>query len=287
MKIMILGGSGLLGTALGVSASRRSDVSLFQHTRKGDEHSVDVTNVKAMRQLVEYVSPDAIINTIGLASVEQSEMDFRQACEANIGTALALNEVLSTYEGHLFHISTDQVYSGLGSSREDDEGPMNVYGISKLWGEKAFSGRYHIGPTTIFRTNFVTRDLEYNRGFVDRLILAAENGSSTSLWSDVLFNPVTPKYLLDICTHFFRLRLSGVYNVGASEVFTKYEFGNRLLNALGYGCGYVVPTKLADEQEKFLRPRDLSLAIGKLQVALGASYAPLSLDSIISECLQC
>ena len=54
MKLMILGGGGLLGTALGVSASRRSDLSFFQHTRKGDVHSVDVTNVKAMRQLVRY-----------------------------------------------------------------------------------------------------------------------------------------------------------------------------------------------------------------------------------------
>ena len=89
----------------------------------------------------------------------------------------------------LIHISTDYVFDGFSKnaySEEDLTNPINVYGQSKLDGEKAIQNTMKFNAI-IIRTSWVYSEFENN--FVDTMLRLGQNNDELNVVSDQIGSP--------------------------------------------------------------------------------------------------
>ncbi len=116
-------------------------------------HEVDFTNVAALEHAVVATRPDVVVNLAAYTAVDRAESDRATCFAVNDAAVGALSRAAAATGAHLITISTDYVFDGQKGEAylEDDEtGPLNVYGSSKLAGEARCAS-----ADTIVRTSWV------------------------------------------------------------------------------------------------------------------------------------
>ena len=175
MRVLVLGGSGMLGHKVAQRLSGRFEVSAtvrreasdyaahpaFRHVRLvGDTQAEDFDSVvHALAQ----TRPDAVVNCIGITKQKpEAELPI-QTISLNALFPHRLAELCRSAGARLMHFSTDCVFSGRkGMYTEDDTtDPDDLYGRAKLLGETKASG------SLTLRTSIVGRELAGSHGLVE------------------------------------------------------------------------------------------------------------------------
>jgi dTDP-4-dehydrorhamnose reductase len=150
VRILLTGARGQLGTDLLPLLKPLGEVVAVGHAE------CDFSSVEAIRELVAGVRPSVIINPAAYTAVDRAEAQSELAYAINATAVGALAEEARKSGAMLLHYSTDYVFDGSkpGAYEESDEpAPLNVYGASKLAGERAVAaagGRY-----LVLRTSWV------------------------------------------------------------------------------------------------------------------------------------
>lgn len=134
-KILITGVNGMLGTAIKHALSSH-DVSGFS------SQELDITCVQHFHKNVASLKPDYIINCAAYTAVDLAETEQEKAFKINALAAEKMAQVAKQYNATFIHFSTDYVFNGNATrpylpTQQTD--PINVYGASKLAGEKVIS----------------------------------------------------------------------------------------------------------------------------------------------------
>lgn len=121
-----------------------------------DSRALDLADANAVRNAVRTIAPAIIVNPAAYTAVDKAESESGRAHAVNALAPGVLAEEAARLDALLVHYSTDYVFDGSGNTpwREDDAtGPLNVYGATKLEGERAIAaaGCRHL----IFRTSWV------------------------------------------------------------------------------------------------------------------------------------
>ena len=104
---------------------------------------LDITNEAAVKTAIERLKPDAIIHCAAWTAVDaaEDEANKQKVHAINADGTKYLAEAAKTVDAKMIYISTDYVFDGQGERpwEPDDKcyAPLNVYGASKLAGEKA------------------------------------------------------------------------------------------------------------------------------------------------------
>lgn len=145
MRIWVIGSAGMLGSAFFRYLSERN-VTLLATGRK----EVDITDKASIEHFVHQHHPHIWINCTAYTQVDLAEDEPEKAFAVNCTGVenLALCAKQEHEKGHsvkLIHFSTDYVFDGKSNRpyREDELAePINVYGKSKLEGEKKLAQIY-------------------------------------------------------------------------------------------------------------------------------------------------
>ncbi|MBO6605379.1 dTDP-4-dehydrorhamnose reductase [Psychroserpens sp.] len=143
MNVLVTGASGQLGVAI-KSISHHYDKH-FQMTFL-TKLDLDITNHKSVARLFKNNNFDYCINCAAFTNVELAESTPDLAYEINHDAVKNLALVCKQNEVILVHISTDYVFDGNKSKPytvDDTPSPINIYGDSKLKGEKAIQELMH------------------------------------------------------------------------------------------------------------------------------------------------
>jgi dTDP-4-dehydrorhamnose reductase len=121
-----------------------------------DSRTMNLADADAVRRTLREIAPAVIVNPAAHTAVDKAESEVELAHAVNAVAPGILAEEAARLDALLVHYSTDYVFNGSGDRPwcEDDAcDPLNVYGASKLAGERAIaaSGCRHL----IFRTSWV------------------------------------------------------------------------------------------------------------------------------------
>ncbi len=142
MRILLTGTTGQLGKDLLPLLQEQGEVAAASRA------DCDLSSPDAIRKLVSEVRPSVIVNPAAYTAVNDAETQSELAYAINRTAAGTLAEEARKSGAMFVHYSTDYVFDGgkPGAYTEDDEpAPLNVYGASKLAGERAVAaagGRY-------------------------------------------------------------------------------------------------------------------------------------------------
>jgi dTDP-4-dehydrorhamnose reductase len=149
-RIVLTGANGQVGWELQRTLSCLGEVIAL------DSKAMDLTDAAAVRQKLRETAPAIIVNPAAYTAVDKAEREPERAHAVNAVAPGVLAEEAVKLGALLVHYSTDYVFNGSGTTpwREDDAcDPINVYGTTKLEGERAIQakGCRHL----IFRTSWV------------------------------------------------------------------------------------------------------------------------------------
>lgn len=150
MAIMIVGKDGQLGFEL-----RRAFTALGPVTSLG-RAELDLADADAIRRAVRAIAPTLVVNAAAYTAVDRAEAEPDLARAVNTLAPGVLAEECARLGAALVHYSTDYVFDGMRRApyRETDApNPLNVYGRTKLEGERAVQAAG--GVFLIFRTAWV------------------------------------------------------------------------------------------------------------------------------------
>ena len=130
-----------------------------------DIDDVDITDFPALERFFEKNQADAVIHCAAYTAVDKAEEEKEKCFLINAKGTENIAKCCKKFSMKLLYVSTDYVFSGKGETAfavDDEKGPLNVYGESKLLGEKAVTentDRYFIVRTSwVFgekNTNFI------------------------------------------------------------------------------------------------------------------------------------
>lgn len=232
---MIIGAKGMLGQYL-VDIFRDCDVFTF------DREELDITDKQNLEKKIKEIKPEILINAAAYNNVDQAEKEFELANLIN-GKAVGFLAKMCRENGILFiHYSTDYVFGGEkeeGYDEEDETGPVNKYGQSKLLGEKLLLDQafedfkyYLIRTSRLFGRKGEGENTKKN--FVDKMLELAGENKELKVIDEEFSNPT---YALDLAKktrEIIALELPfGIYHVANSGACTWYEFAKKIFDLSG------------------------------------------------------
>jgi len=224
-KIAILGGGGMLGTDLASECSRRGiGFEVF------DLPDFNITNEQHLREAMDGAA--AVINCAAYTNVEKAESEPEQAYKVNAEAVGTLGSLVQQAGVWVLHISTDFVFDGNSErpyTETDTPNPINIYGKSKLAGEKLLveSGCQYC----IMRLEW-TYGLSGNN-FVKKLIEFAKKKQELDVVDDQVGSPTaTPQAAKAIC-ELLSKRPVGVFHFAAEGYVSRFDMAKFIFDKLG------------------------------------------------------
>ena len=283
MKILLFGASGQVGWELQRSLAAMGDT--IAPDRLSTTLCGDLGDLRGLAATVQEVRPDVIVNATAYTAVDRAESESELARTINALAPGVLAREGAAIGALLVHYSTDYVFDGSGSRpwRETDApGPLNVYGQTKLEGERLVQAA---GPNhLIFRTSWVYAARGGN--FAKNMLRLAQERERLSVIDDQFGAPTGAELLADVTAHALRQVLktpgdAGLYHVAAAGETSWYGYAKYVLslantagNAIKIVAKSVDPVTSSAFPTAARRPHNSRLDTGKLQTTFGLKLPP-------------
>lgn len=293
MKILLLGATGQIG-----NACRRSLLPLGEIVMPTRDQ-LDLADIDRLPSALRAYAPTIIVNAAAYTQVDQAEGHPNVAQQINAEAVAVLAEYARQCDALLLHYSTDYVFDGTQSSayrEKDTPAPLNVYGQSKLAGERAIltSGCRAL----ILRTSWIYAP--YGRNFVNTILKLAQERDTLRVVADQIGAPTCADLVANITVQMLSASLmnqlpDGLYHATASGHASWYDVATRtVMRARNYG----MPLRLRPENITAIRtedypltaqrPRNSLLDTGLLSSALSLTlpHWTVDLDRTLSQLAQ-
>ncbi|MFN1127547.1 dTDP-4-dehydrorhamnose reductase [Lelliottia nimipressuralis] len=226
MNILLFGKTGQVGWELQRALAPLGNlIALDVHSK---DYCGDFSNPEGIAETVRAIRPDVIVNAAAHTAVDkaESERDFAELLNATSVEAIA--KEAAKIGAWVVHYSTDYVFPGDGETpwqETDATAPLNVYGQTKLNGEKALQA--NCAKHLIFRTSWVYAGKGNN--FAKTMLRLAKERTELSVINDQIGAPTGAELLADCTAHAIRVALAkpevaGLYHLVASNTTTWYDY---------------------------------------------------------------
>jgi dTDP-4-dehydrorhamnose reductase len=274
--ILVTGARGMLGREVVRALSSR-------HAVVGvDIEEFDIRDAAATLNAIRRTSPDIIVNCAAYTDVDGAEARRELAFAVNADGAGNVARAAGEVGAAIVHISTDYVFDGESKSpyRENDTpNPLNIYGESKLAGEKAVaeSGAQYL----TLRTAWL-----YGHGspnFVETMLRLAGEQESLRVVDDQEGMPTSAADLAMIIVDLLPTGVRGVLNATNSGSCTWFTFARRILELSGGSEVVIEPVRTEEFTRPAKRPRRSVLSLVRLTESLG--WEPRSWQEALADYL--
>ena len=242
MKILITGSKGQLGNELkdiinkGYSEiGKVSECINNSQVFDFDVDKLDITDLNSVKNVLNTIKPDVVINCAAATNVDGCESDEDFAFKVNSLGPRNLAIVCEEIGARLVQVSTDYVFSGVGEkplTEYDLTAPYSVYGKTKLLGEnyvREFCSKYYI-----VRTAWLYGYVGHN--FVYTMRRLGKEKDSINVVNDQIGNPT---HANDLAYHILKLIETdeyGIYHCTGKGECSWYDFAKMIIELSGEEC---------------------------------------------------
>jgi len=264
MKILVTGGSGLLGQAL-MTIFKDEEVygTYYDYPcKQKNMRYLDITSSKEVADLVQKIKPDVVIHTAAFTNVDDCEVHIQKATQINVEGTRNMASSAQQIEAKFVYISTDYVFDGEKGWYMEDEtpSPINVYGETKLAGEK--SVMQECSDFLIARSSVIYGSRDGN--FATWLLSQFSQKKNVSVVDDQYASPTYNHDLAEQLKALIEEDAQGIYHTAGGERMNRYQFALTMADVFGYGRELIKPVGMNTLKWIARRPHDSSLDISKV-----------------------
>lgn len=227
-RILLTGAQGQVGVELAQLLPAHGELTVT------DRSTLDLAQPDAIVAVMRGVKPQLVVNAGAYTAVDQAERERDAAFAVNSRAPQVLAEEAKRLGALLVHYSTDYVFDGAATSPYDEEaatGPLNVYGESKLAGERAIAATG--ARALVLRTSWVyglhgrnfLRTIQRLAAERDELKIVADQTGTPNWARDlaVATSTLVARGLADLAER------SGLYHLSATGATTWHGFATAIV----------------------------------------------------------
>lgn len=289
MKILITGGTGLLGKALIENNSDKVEMMAtfvgdydMKNTDQVRYQKLDIRDKDGYLRLFREFQPEVTIHTASIGSPDYAEKNKEETWEVNVGGTQNILSLCEEFDSKFIYISSNGIYDGNKApyGEKNKAEPINYYGQVKLEGEKvtkkAKVSYAIVRPILMYgwnhpfeRTNIITLALS-----------KLQKGETMYVYEDVYTNPLFALSCAEAIWKLIGLNKFETFNIAGKDRISVYEFVKKAAQIFGLSEKLVIPVKQGYFNELVPRPKDTSYNTEKMQRVL--KLEPLSVSEGLS-----
>lgn len=274
MRILVLGANGMFAKEL-LRSLKSSDFSIYGSSRGQKElldndccklvDNVNVLNLESVKNAIEKINPDCVINLVGITKYKESSME--EFIQVNSLAPHQIARICEKKSIRFIQISTDCVFKGDKGNYIDEDKPnaIDLYGKTKGLGEINY-----LKNSLTIRTSFIGHNKFSKDGLLEWFLSQKDfcKGYSTALYSGLTTIELSKVFKNHILNN---PSLHGIYNVSGSKL-SKYDLLKKISKI------YKKEIEISESSDWKI---DRSLNSKKFEKATG--YHPPTWDSMIEE----
>jgi len=247
MRILVTGKNGQLGKSINKIVNTGNGKNNYQQDNEfifvGREE-LDLSSESSISHYFDRSNKfDVIINCAAYTAVDKAEEEQELVNQVNHLAVKQLAQIAKSQDSKLIHISTDYVFDGESNKpykETDATNPINVYGTTKLAGEKALQA---VMPTNaiIIRTSWVYS--EYGNNFVSTMLRLGKERDEINVVSDQIGSPT---YATDLANTILKIisnknyqnkeQSTEVYHYSNEGEISWYDFTKEIFKLAKTNC---------------------------------------------------
>ena len=292
-RILLTGKDGQVGWELQRTMASLGEVVAVGH------REMDLADPDSIRKVIREIRPALIVNPAAYTAVDKAESEPDLAMAINGVAPGILAEEAKKLNAALVHYSTDYVFDGkkpAAYSEDDAPNPLNVYGQTKLAGERAVqaAGASYL----ILRTSWVYG--ARGKNFLLTILKLAGERSELKIVDDQIGAPTwcrmlaetTARILAPVCAApnppAMLADTGGLYHLTAGGQTSWYGFAKKILENVPHSAipapAKLIPIPSSEYPAPAVRPRNSCLSNEKLMRSFGLTIP--SWESSLAMCLQ-
>lgn len=291
MKILITGGSGLLGQYLNIELLKQHQILTIYNSNTGNckefnSIKADLLNFDTIEKLFDDFNPDVVIHTAAVTStIPDKSISSKYIFDLNVTATLKIAELCKKYKSKIIYTSTDLVYAGYRGSMLTEDAkliPVSIYAETKLMGEIKIQETFD--NFIILRTALLFGfGLNHSMNHFHKMYKDLTDVKPVKLFIDQFRTPISLIEAARIISELIQLDIkSEIINLGGPERISRYELGIRLCEIAGLDKNLLQQITM-DDIKNLPKVADVSMNTDKLQ-SLGIKTK--SVNEMISETIK-
>lgn len=277
MRVLVTGVKGQLGYDVVNELNKRNHEAIGV-----DVEEVDVTDKAAVYRVIGEAKPDAVVHCAAWTAVDAAEDpdNYDKVMKINALGTEYVARACKTLDAKMTYISTDYVFDGRGDEPWEpdckDYAPLNVYGESKLLGEKAVAGLsdkfFIVRIAWVFGKN--------GNNFIKTMLKLSETRDVLRVVSDQIGTPTYTRDLARLLVDMIETEKYGYYHATNEGGYVSWaDFAKEIFLQAGKSTRVIPVTTAEYGLSKARRPFNSRLDKSKL-VASGFTPLPSWQDAL-------
>jgi dTDP-4-dehydrorhamnose reductase len=250
MSVLIIGGSGVVGTKLLNHLTENQYNVEFTYLENpipyAVGHKLDILQSNSVLNLITKINPDVVINTTCLNSVDKCESHPELAYDITVNGMKNIIDACKMIDCKLINISTSFVFDGKKESydEEDIESPSNNYGLTKFQADELIkkSGLDYL----ILRTDALYCWIEnwQKEKRTNSVLRVINHLNQNKKFNEVIDWYNTPTYVPDL-VYLIKLLIEqkqrGIFHISGPEFCNRYEWSLKVAEVFNLDKSLICP----------------------------------------------
>ena len=279
-KILILGGSGLVGSTLIEKAENDYMITAtFNKNKINSKHCKSIQfiirrDLDIIHSLINDVSPDIVVNTIAYSDVDFCETHQDEAKFLHVDTTREIAKICNELKIKLIYISTDWVFgNGKNHNIETDiPNPINFYGKSRVMAEEIV--RSSSNDNVILRPS-VIYGWHKNSRFLNFVLKNLENNSEVNAFNDQYSSPTLVDDLVECIKRIIEKNVKGTFHTVGPSCVNRYEFATEIAKIFGLNIKLIKSVNSNQIKQIAKRPSRCCLDNSLIQKTIGINFSTI------------
>ena len=256
-KLFIIGIGGLTGSKL--VEIGKDNFEIFGSYNYRDPKSfivksinLDIANSSKIRDILEKIKPDIVINTAGINNVDYCEKYPNEAMKINVQAVKEICQITKEMGIKFVQLSSDSVFDGTKQTpyeERDEPKPINYYGKTKIESEKIVlenpnnvvvraSVLYGYLSSNLAKIESSSKkSINFGQWLINKLIL----NEKVRIITDEYSSPIIADDFARSILHIIKHEKSGLFHSAPKLQITRYDFSIKIAKALGLSVKLIEP----------------------------------------------
>ena len=291
MKILIIGGSGLLGQYCNSFLSKEYEILTTYNKNLGNcekynSLQLDLADREKIKETIVNYKPDVVLHLAAISRPADADLAGKEIVNnINILATKVIAESCYKVNARLIYISTELVYDGNQGAFLDEKSKLNptsLYAVSKLWGEEKIK---EIFDNYIILRSALIYGVVFGAGqsSFDKMFRSLRIGKEVELFYDQYKTPLSVLDAVRIINELIKKEVrSETINLAGRDRLSRYELGEYVCEHFGFNKDLLIRKSMykSDEANKVA---DVSLSTEKL---LRFGIMPLGINTALRDILE-
>ena len=276
-KLLVLGGSGLIGNALLKNSENKFDIlttfnknPITIESLRSFHYSLP-NDLNKLEDLLTNEKPDILVNTMGYSNIDFCESNKNDTDMLHVEITEKISNICENLEIKQIFLSSDFIFDGeKGNYSETDlPNPVNYYGLSKLKAEQIILKN---PINTIIRTS-VIYDWDYRARFFNYVVKNLQKKQSITATTDAYHSITFLDNLVKSILKVIKLNRNGIFHIVDSACVNRFEFAKIIAKIFQLDESLIKTISVRDIPSFVAnRPKNICLNNSKAKKELGLNF---------------